>query len=119
MNIMVLLNATSVEADPEMVGEFITSRDITILSSMVNAGAIVEIDKEKMPFMNDHDYTLEEVEIAAANLTVSIWARIFLSKKSNLYTALVLDEGSMFAPFKPFSPAYEHYKKALLVYNYD
>lgn len=135
INTMVLLNAMSVEADPEMVGEFITddpnaleifvdmyvhsSGDITVLSSMVDAGAIVEMDEEMMPFMNSHSQTLEEAEIAAAHLTVSIWAGKLLGRKFDLYTALTLGELEMFAAFKPFSQQYEHYKKALSIYNYD
>ena len=95
------------------------SKDITVLSYMVDAGAIVEMDEEMMPFMNSHDVTLEEAEIAAAHLTVSVWARMLLGRRFDLYTALALGERSMFAPFKPFSQGYENYNKALSVYEYD
>ncbi|KAK9938697.1 hypothetical protein M0R45_015420 [Rubus argutus] len=90
-----------------------------ILSSMVDAGAIVEMDEEMMPFMNNHSQTLEETEIAPAHLTVSIWAGKLLGRRFDLYTALVLGEREMFDAFKPFSKQYEHYKKALSIYNYD
>ncbi|KAK9902350.1 hypothetical protein M0R45_001589 [Rubus argutus] len=96
-----------------------SSGDIKVLSSMVDAGAIVEMDEEMMPFMNSHSQTLEEAEIPAAHLTVSIWAGKLLGRKFDLYTALVLSEREMFAAFKPFSHQYEHYKKALSIYNYD
>ncbi|KAK9921638.1 hypothetical protein M0R45_030141 [Rubus argutus] len=95
INTMVLLNAMSVEE--EVVREVITddsnalkvfvdiyvhsSRDIIVLSSMVDAGAIVEMDEEMMHFMNSHSQSLEEAEIATAHLTMSIWAGKLLGRK--------------------------------------
>lgn len=85
----------------------------------MDACTIMEMDEEMMPFMNSHAHTLEEAEIAAVHLTVSIWARMLLGRKFDLYIDLVLGEREMFAPFKPFSQGYEHYKKPLSVYEYD
>ncbi|KAK9951066.1 hypothetical protein M0R45_006528 [Rubus argutus] len=106
INTMVLLNSMSVKkkwlenlspTTPrhlEVVVDMYVhlSGDITILSSMVDAGAIVEMDEEIMPFMNSHSQTLEEAEIPAAHLTVSIWAGKLLGRKFDLYTALVLSK---------------------------
>lgn len=135
VNAMVLLNAMSVEADEEMVGKFVvddpnalevfvdiyvhSSRDITVLSSIVDAGAIMDMYEEMIPFMNNHAHSLEEAEIVAAHLTMSIWVRMLLGRKFDLYKALVLGEREMFAPFKFFSQEYEPYEAALAVYEYD
>ncbi|KAK9943139.1 hypothetical protein M0R45_008758 [Rubus argutus] len=80
-----------------------SSGDITVLLSMMDASPIVEMDEEMMPFLKSHSQTLEEVEIAAAHLTVSICAKMLLGRKFDLYTTLVLGERDMFAAFKPFS----------------
>lgn len=135
MNTMVLLNAMSIEANEEVVGEVVvddpnalevfvhiyvhSSKDITVLLSMVDAWAIVEMDEEMMPFMNNQSQTLERAEIAAAHLTVSIWARMLLGRRFDLYIALVLSKRDMFTGFKSFSQQYKYYKKALSVYVYD
>ncbi|KAK9951644.1 hypothetical protein M0R45_007082 [Rubus argutus] len=120
---MVLLNAISIEANEEVVGEVVvddpnalevfvhmyvqSSEDITVLLSMVDAGAIVEMDEEMMLFMNNQSQTLERAEITATHLTVSIWARMLLGRRFDLYIALVLGERDMFTAFKLFSQQYE------------
>lgn len=76
----------------------------------MDARAIVEM----MPFMNSHAHTLEEAEIAAAHLTVSIWARMLLGRKFDLYTALVLGESEMLPhsnhSAKPTSTTRRHFQ---------
>lgn len=110
--------------DPNALEVFVdiyvhSSGDITVLSSIADAGAIMEMYEEMMPFMNNHAHSLEEAEIVAAYLTVSIWVRMLLGRKLDLYTGLVLGEREMFAPFKFFSQEYERYEAALAVYEYD
>jgi hypothetical protein len=101
---MVLLKAMSVEAYAKMDGEFVaddpnevfvdmyvhSSGDITVLSLIVDAGAIVEIDEKMIPFMNNHAHSLEEAKIAASHLTMSIWVRMLQGRKLDLYIVLVL-----------------------------